>query len=318
MGSDLFYAWQHCINMTVEILINPDRKIRPEGAVRCDVAWKLFDPDHMGEFRKESLKAMTRFTQWLWSELSMRSGFLRPDRPDRIFLITPDMTDAAISFLIRIASYWDSTVHVRHNVTSMEQIQENENNSWIPPVYNIGDGRKPDSAQEALKEKDDAGTTSFLAPLSGYSHAFMRTYTINPGHTYSRNHSHTAREEHYLVIAGSGIARIADREVPIREGDIVFKPTGPDLSTQFLSVEEPLKILDIEIWNDPARNDKDVVAYPDHGELCLFGPGWFTTFPLNSMMSARDSMSNYETGYIRRTDGTWESAEVPGFKPRKD
>ena len=303
--------------MTVEILVNPERSVRPSGAIRCDVAWKLFEPDHIGGFEREYLKGMTRFTQWLWYELSTRAGFLRPDKPDRIYLIAPDLTDAALSYLIRIVSFWDSTVHVRNGVSTMEQIGGEIDNSWIPPIYNIFDGRKLDSSQDALKEEDDSGTASFLSPLSGYSHAFMRTYTINPGHTYARHHSHTGREEHYLVLSGNGIARIADKEVKVREGDMVFKPTGPDLPTQFLSIDTPLKILDMEIWNDPARNDKDVVAYPDHGELCLFGPGWFTTFPLTSMISAKDTMRNYETGYVRKADGTWGPAKVPGFGPRE-
>lgn len=302
--------------MAIDILVNPDRKLRPEGAIRCDVAWKLFDPDHIGDFRQESLKRMSRFTQWLWTEMSTRAGYMRPDRPERIFLITPDLTDSAQVYILRIVSFWDTTVRVWHHPVSMDELDGLAENLWTPPMYNLNNNRKPDFAQTSLTESDSSGQTFFMSPLTGYSHAFMRLYIINPGHTYSRHHSHTAREEHYLILSGKGTVRIADREVNVVEGDMIFKPTGPDLPTQFLATEGPMRVLDIEIWNDLARNDKDVVSYPDHNEICLFGSGWYSTLPLDSMISAKDTMDNYETGYVRKGDGTWEEKDIPGFKPR--
>ncbi|MEM3675756.1 MAG: hypothetical protein QXV22_01720, partial [Thermoplasmataceae archaeon] len=109
------------------------------------------------------------------------------------------------------------------------------------------------------------------------------------------------------------------RKIDVREGDMIFKPLGPDLPTQLLADRgEAMSVLDIEIWRDPARGDKDVVIYPDHNEITFFGSGWYNMVPLDSAMPAKDAMENYHTGYRRSKDGSWESADLPGLKRRKE
>ena len=305
--------------MTIKILEYPAKEVRPAGAIRCDVAWKLFDPDNMGDFRMESMKNMIRFTQWLWADLSNRSGYLRKDHGKVVWIIAPELTESARSYLVRICSFWDTDIQVYRGIAGIRETENPGEKMWIPPVQNIMAGGKHDASQLALNENDSGSRCSYLSPLTGFSHAFMRVYDIEPGHTYSRHHSHTAREEHYIVISGSGRARIADREIPINPGDVISKPTGPDLSTQILAAHDsPVRILDIEIWSDPSRNDKDVVVYPDHREICLFGGGWHNTLPLDSLMDAGDTMQHYETGYVRKADGTWSLAVIPGTKAREE
>ncbi len=303
--------------MAIKILENPGKQLRPDGAIRADVAWKLFDPMNIGDVTRNSLNRMSKFTQWLWWELSYQAGFLNSRKRGILYIIAPEMTDAGRTFLERICSFWDTEINTYRNPQTVEDTEIPVKNAWIPPVYNVSRDAAKDPVQSALVEEDDAGICHFISPLTGLSHAFFRVYSINPGHTYSRYHSHTAREEHYLVLDGTGIARIAGRNQQVKPGDIVFKPTGPDLATQFIAGENGLRILDMEIWNDPARGDKDVVAYPDHGELCMFGPGWYNTVPLSAIHSAEDTMESYETGYYRNLDGSWSPREVPGFAVRK-
>ncbi len=304
--------------MAIKILVDPAKTVRPSGAIRCDVAWKLFDPENIGDFRMESLKDMTRFTQWLWSELSRRSGYMRKNRSDPVWIIAPVLTDSGMGYLSRICSYWDTDIQVYRGITDMGETENQGEKMWIPPVQNILAGGRHDASQESIKEEDNGSVCNYLSPLTGFSHAFMRVYEIKPGNTYSRHHSHTAREEHYIVISGRGMARIADRAVPISSGDVISKPTGPDLPTQILAADDsPLRVLDIEVWSDPSRNDKDVVMYPDHREICLFGSGWHNTLPLDSLMDAGDTMQHYETGYVREANGSWSTAVIPGTKPRQ-
>ena len=302
--------------MAIKILENPGKQLRPEGAIRADVAWKLFDPLNIGDVTRNSLNRMSKFTQWLWWELSNQAGFLNRRKNSTVYIIAPEMTDAGKAFIKRIISFWDTDIYLYRNPEVMADIEVPAQNAWMPPVYNLTPDATKDPVQSALVESDDAGTCHFISPLTGLSHAFFRVYTINPGHTYSRYHSHTAREEHYLVLEGTGIARIAGRSEEVKQGDIIFKPTGPDLATQFIAGENGMRILDMEIWNDPTRADKDVVAYPDHGELCMFGSGWYNTIPLSAIHSAEDTMKSYEKGYYRNEDGSWSPKEVPGFPKR--
>lgn len=305
--------------MTIKILENPAKEVRPAGAIRCDVAWKLFDPDNMGDVRMESMKNMIRFNQWLWSELSGISGYMRKDRGKNVWIIAPELTESARDYLVRICSFWDTDIQVYHGIASMAETENPGERMWIPPVQNVLADSAQSASQLALTETDSGSRCSYLSPLTGFSHAFMRVYDIEPGHTYSRHHSHTAREEHYIVLSGRGRARIADREITINQGDVISKPSGPDLPTQILAADNaPVRVLDIEIWSDPSRNDKDVVVYPDHREICFFGGGWNGTVPLDALMDAGDTMKHYESGYVRKADGKWSPETIPGTEPRED
>ncbi|HLH86339.1 MAG TPA: cupin domain-containing protein [Thermoplasmataceae archaeon] len=304
--------------MVARIVIDPPKNVRPKDAIRCDVAWKLFDPDHIGDFSHDSIKNMTHFTQWLWRELSKRSGYFRPGKPSSLYLIAPEMTPPGERFLCRIVSFWEEEIYIYRGVNSEDELAEPTENHWIPPLTNILTTKTGDPAADALSSANGGEFERFISPLSGFSHAFFRTYNIPPGGTYSRHHSHTAREEHYLILSGKGTARIGSRRVDVATGDIVFKPLGPDLPTQLLADKgEELKVLDMEIWQDPSRGDKDVVIYPDHGEVDFFGAGWYTTVPLDSAISADDAMGHYDEGYRRQKDGTWVPADVPGFRKRE-
>lgn len=302
--------------MVIKILEDPSKQVRPEGAIRADVAWKLFDPGNIGDVTHSSIKRMSKFTQWLWWELSSQSGFMNMRKGGTVYIIAPEMTDAGKALITRICSFWDTEIYCYTKPQGMADADASAENIWKPPVYNLSKDAQIDQAQAALVDSGEWGTCHFISPLSGLSHAFFRVYSINPGHSYSRHHSHTAREEHYLVLEGSGITRIANRDVDVGAGDLIFKPTGPDMATQFIAGQCGMRVLDMEIWLDPARGDKDVVSYPDHNELCLFGPGWYNTIPLSAMQSAEDSMAHYESAYVRNADRSWSPRDIPGFRKR--
>jgi len=303
--------------MMIEIARKTDLKDIPEKSIRLDIAWKLFLPDSFGLLpKKGNDKDFIFMTNWLWNELGKVAGRIRKDLPEKQWIIIPDLDESGFRFVERIASMWsDSVVEYGLNRDGPPF----EKDAWISPTVNVfsDDDLSPEENALTLKEPD--GITRFLMPLMGMGRAFMRTYWIEKNSTYSRLHSHSAVDEYYLVLKGNGTLRTGERSVSIGPGTLISKPTGPDMTSQFIAdQDEELKILDIEVWPDATRTTKDLVYYPDHSEILLRGIGWSDIIPYESVMSAEDMDMNYDLGYSRNKDGSWSTKNVPGQKPRKD
>lgn len=65
---------------------------------------------------------------------------------------------------------------------------------------------------------------------------------VGPGGISFPRHAHYANEEAIYVLSGSGEARIGDARVPVRPGDWIALPTGPEHAHQMvnMSTAEPL------------------------------------------------------------------------------
>ena len=75
-------------------------------------------------------------------------------------------------------------------------------------------------------------------------------------------HFHHAQEEMFVILEGDGTLRVADELIPIKAGDVIFIPPGPEYPHQIInSSEAPLKYLSIG-----TRHDPEVVEYPDSGK----------------------------------------------------
>ena len=304
--------------MAIKILVDPDKGIRPAGAIRCDVAWKLFIPDHMGDFPEGERIRVSKLVNWLWDELSARLGFLRKSSTETTWVITPPLSDAARDLMVRICSMWSNEVYTLSGKKGPEGLEETGENLWTPPVLNVYGNRENDAAAKKLTADHHGNVTRYLMPALGSTKAFMRTYRIPKGGTYARLHSHSAVEEHYLVLEGKGTLRTGDHSIAVGVGDLVSKPIGPDNASQFVAdLGEELLILDIEVWPDPSQTTKDLVHYPDHGELLLRGQGWSGIVPSDALMDADDFSKNYDYGYRRSVNGKWSPREVRGMKRRE-
>ena len=304
--------------MSIKLLVNPPRNWWPKGAIRADLAWQLFMPDTIGDIPAGWSKESDSFKRWLWNELSRKAGFMRRRGHHHVFVVTPKLTPAAREFLVRVCSFWSNEVYSLAEFRGRFDPNRTGKNVWIPPVVNVSRFPGEGPMLGKLFERQAFGIHSLLSPILGSGKTNIRVYTISEGKTSTRFHSHTAKEEVYLVLKGKGSARIAGHRVPIGEGDLISKPTGTDLPTQLLADrKEKLKILDIEVWPDAEKNSKDLMYFPDHGELDLVGEGWGMMIPSDSMMDEDDMLLGYETGYVRRRDGTWTPKDVPGFKMRR-
>jgi len=83
--------------------------------------------------------------------------------------------------------------------------------------------------------------------------------TVAPGMRSCPYHFHHAQEEMFVVIEGSGTLRVAGELVPLRAGDVVFIPPGPEFPHQIINTSDaPLKYLSIS-----TRESPEICEYPD-------------------------------------------------------
>lgn len=86
--------------------------------------------------------------------------------------------------------------------------------------------------------------------------------TVPPGQRSCPYHFHYAQEEMFVVLEGSGTLRVADEMLPLRAGDVIFIPPGPEYPHQLINTSDaPLKYLSIS-----TRETPEVCEYPDSGK----------------------------------------------------
>ena len=79
-------------------------------------------------------------------------------------------------------------------------------------------------------------------------------------------HYHLAQEEMFVVLEGQGSLRVAGELLPVRTGDVVVIPPGPEDPHQFVNTSDaPMKYLSISTQERP-----EVCVYPDSGKTGAF------------------------------------------------
>lgn len=85
---------------------------------------------------------------------------------------------------------------------------------------------------------------------------------LAPGKRSCPYHLHHAQEEMFVILEGHGTLRVAGELVPVRAGDVVFIPPGPEYPHQFInSSDAPLRYLSISTQERP-----ELCEYPDSGK----------------------------------------------------
>jgi len=85
---------------------------------------------------------------------------------------------------------------------------------------------------------------------------------VAPGMRSCPYHLHHAQEEMFVVLEGSGTLRVAGEMLPLKVGDVVFIPPGPEYPHQIVNTSElPLKYLSISTKEQP-----EICEYPDSGK----------------------------------------------------
>jgi uncharacterized cupin superfamily protein len=92
---------------------------------------------------------------------------------------------------------------------------------------------------------------------------------LAPGKRSCPYHYHLAQEELFVILEGRGDLRVAGRMLPVRAGDLVFVPPGPEYPHQFINTSDaPLKYLSISTQERP-----EICVYPDSGKIGAFAAG---------------------------------------------
>lgn len=90
---------------------------------------------------------------------------------------------------------------------------------------------------------------------------------LAPGKRGCPYHLHHAQEELFVVLEGSGTLRVAGEMLPIKAGDVIFIPAGPEYPHQLLNTSDgPLKYLSISTMEQP-----EICEYPDSGKFLAEG-----------------------------------------------
>jgi uncharacterized cupin superfamily protein len=89
---------------------------------------------------------------------------------------------------------------------------------------------------------------------------------LAPGMRSCPYHFHHAQEEMFVVLEGEGTLRVAGEMLPVRAGDVVFIPPGPEYPHQFVNTSvAPMKYLSISTQERP-----EICQYPDSGKYAAF------------------------------------------------
>jgi uncharacterized cupin superfamily protein len=79
-------------------------------------------------------------------------------------------------------------------------------------------------------------------------------------------HFHYAHEEVFIVLEGHGTLRVAGEMIPIRAGDVISIPPGPEYPHHILNTSDaPLKYLSLSTLEFP-----EICEYPDSGKYMAY------------------------------------------------
>jgi uncharacterized cupin superfamily protein len=90
---------------------------------------------------------------------------------------------------------------------------------------------------------------------------------LAPGKRGCPYHLHHAQEEMFIILEGSGTLRVAGETLPLRPGDVIFIPPGPEYPHQIINTSAaPLKYLSVSTMETP-----EICEYPDSGKYLAEG-----------------------------------------------
>lgn len=93
---------------------------------------------------------------------------------------------------------------------------------------------------------------------------------LAPGKRGCPYHFHRAQEEMFIVLEGEGSLRVAGEMVPVRAGDVVFIPAGPEYPHQLINTSAaPLKYVSVSTQERP-----EICEYPDSGKYMAYDKGF--------------------------------------------
>ena len=118
-----------------------------------------------------------------------------------------------------------------------------------------------------LREPLYDGEGARLAPGTAARKLGASIDIVPPGKRVCPYHLHHAQEEMFVVLEGTGTLRVAGEMLPIKAGDVIFVPPGPEYPHQLINTSDaPLKYLSVSTMEDP-----EICEYPDSGKYLAEG-----------------------------------------------
>ena len=112
---------------------------------------------------------------------------------------------------------------------------------------------------------------------------------LEPGKRGCPYHLHHVQEEMFVVLEGSGTLRVAGEHLPIKAGDVIFIPAGPEYPHQIINTSNAhLKYLSISTKETP-----EIGEYPDSNKFLAYAAGQDVTF---RVIGRRDENLDYWEG----------------------
>lgn len=121
-----------------------------------------------------------------------------------------------------------------------------------------------------------------------------RLVVLAPGKCGWPAHAHHVNEEMFFILEGSGILRIGAERLPLRAGDFICCPPGPDMPHQIQNDSGgELRYLAVSTMESP-----EVVDYPDSGKfgVVVRKPGAAADKPDFAFWGRRSSATDYWDG----------------------
>ena len=90
---------------------------------------------------------------------------------------------------------------------------------------------------------------------------------LAPGKRGCPYHLHHAQEEMFIILEGTSTLRVAGEMLPLKAGDVIFIPPGPDYPHQIINTSDaPLKYVSVSTKEAP-----EICEYPDSGKYLAEG-----------------------------------------------
>jgi len=129
-----------------------------------------------------------------------------------------------------------------------------------------------------------------LAPGTAAQKLGASIDTVAPGKRSCPYHFHHAQEEMFVILEGHGTMRVAGEMLPLRAGDVVFIPPGPEYPHQIINTSDAaLQYLSIS-----TRESPEVCEYPDSGKFLAIAKSG--TAPLIDVIQRVDNTLDYWDG----------------------
>ena len=113
---------------------------------------------------------------------------------------------------------------------------------------------------------------------------------VPPGKRSCPYHFHYAQEEAFVVLSGEGTLRVAGEMLPIKAGDTIFIPPGPEYPHQIINTSDaPLEYLSISTKDSP-----EVVEYPDSGKYLATATRDGNPYGFDRIHRAKDDLDYWD------------------------